>query len=116
MIKQSDLVNRMNIDGVCVDFDYIINIEDLRIRCRFSRNNNADYELPTWLLIVLLKRDGVKDSEVYNFSYQVPKANMDLTMVAAIGIKYFQMYIKKEIESKTGLDFVLGDITNGMVG
>ena len=114
MIKQSDLINRMNVNGVCVDFDYILEIDESRIRFRFTRDVNESINL--WNMSVRLKRNSMKDSEVYDFNFEVPKLNMDLTMVTAIGLKYFQMYIKKEIELKTELDFVLGDITNGMVG
>lgn len=113
MIKQSDLKNRMNIDGMCVDFDYIINLDDSRIRCRFTRDTN----LPIlWNMMVVLKRTRDADSQVYNFGYQLPKPNMDLTMVAAIGLRYFQLYLKEEVQMKSILDFTLGELTNGMVG
>lgn len=113
MIKQSDLVNRMNINGVCVDFDYILNIDDSRIRCRFTRDNKQLY---VWNMMVVINRTRDADSQVYNFSYQLPKVNMDLTMVASIGLKYFQLYLKEEIQLKSNIDFTIGEITNGMVG
>lgn len=113
MIKQSDLVNRMCISGVCVDYDYILNINDTRIRCRFTRERN---QLSVWNMMVIIKRTRDADSQVYNFSYQLPKENMDLTMVTAIGLKYFQLYLKEEVQLKSNMDFALGEITNGMVG
>lgn len=113
MIKQSDLVNRMNVDGMCVDFDYILNIDESRIRCRFMRDKNQPL---IWNMMVVLKRTRDADSQVYNFSYQLPKSNMDLTMVTAIGLKYLQLYLKEEIQLKTNMDFAIGEITNGMVG
>lgn len=113
MIKQSDLVNRMNINGMCVDFDYILKSDDVRIRCRFTRDKNQPL---IWNLMVVLKRTRDADSQVYNFGYQLPKSNMDLTMVTAIGLKYFQLYLKEEVQLKSNMDFVLGEITNGMVG
>lgn len=113
MIKQSDLQNRMNVGGVCVDFDYILNVEDTRIRFRFTRDKS---QLLIWNMMVVLKRTRDADSQVYNFSYQLPKANMDLTMIAAIGLKYFQLYLKEEVQLKSNMDFCLGEITNGMIG
>ena len=113
MVKQSDLVNRYSINGVCVDFDYILNIDDKRIRFRFTRNK---HNLSVWNMGVIIKRTRDADSQVYNFGYQLPKDNMGLTMVAAIGLKYFQMYLKEEVQFKSSLDFTLGEITNGMVG
>lgn len=113
MIKQSDLQNRMCVNGTCVDFDYILNIDEKRLRFRFTRDKN---DLFVWNMMVVLKRTRDADSQIYNFGYQLPKANMDLTMVAAIGLKYFQMYLKEEVQLKSNLDFTLGEITNGMVG
>lgn len=113
MIKQSDLVNRMNINGVCVDFDYILNVDDSRIRCRFTRDKD---HLTIWNMLVVIKRTRDADSQVYSFDYQLPKSNMDLTMVAAIGLKYFQLHLKKEVQLKSNIDFTLGEITNGMIG
>lgn len=113
MIKQSDLVNRCNVDGKCIDFDYFVNLDNSRIRCRFTRDKN---QLSVWNMMVVIKRTRDADSQVYNFGYQLPKENMDLTMVAAIGLKYFQLYLKEEVQLKSNLDFTLGEITNGMVG
>ena len=113
MIKQSDLVNRMNINGICVDFDYILTMDKNRIRFRFTRNKD---QALVWHMMVVLTRTRDADSQVYEFSYQLPKTNMDLTMVAAIGLKYFQLYLKEEVQMKSGMDFTLGEITNGMVG
>lgn len=113
MIRQSDLVNRANINGVCVDFDYILNVNETRIRCRFTRDKN---QLSVWNMMVVIKRTRDADSQVYNFGYQLPKENMDLTMVTAIGLRYFQLYLKEEVQLKSNIDFTLGEITNGMVG
>lgn len=113
MVKQSDLVNRMNINGICVDFDYILTIDKSRTRFRFTRDKDQPL---VWNMMVVMKRTRDADSQVYNFSYQLPKSNMDLTMVAAIGLKYFQLHLKEEVQLKSNLDFTLGEITNGMVG
>ena len=113
MIKQSDLVNRMNANGMCVDFDYIFDIDKTHVRCRFTRDEN---EPLIWNLMVVLKRTRDADSQVYNFGYKLPKPGMNLTMVAAIGLKYFQLYLKEEVQLKSNMDFILGEITNGMVG
>jgi len=113
MIRLSDLVNRYNVGGVCFDFDYMLKVDDSRIRCRFVRDKNQS---TVWSMTVVIKRTRDADSQVYNFDYQLPKSNMDLTMVAAIGLKYFQLYLKEEIQLKSNMDFTLGEITSGMVG
>ena len=113
MIKQSDLANRMTVDGMCVDFDYILQIDKTRVRCRFFRDRSQP---SVWNMMVVLRRTRDADSQVYTFSYQLPKQNMDLTMVAAIGLKYFQLYLKEEVQLKSNIDFTIGEITIGMVG
>ena len=113
MIKQNELINRIYIDKTCVDFDYILTIGEMRIRLRFTRNTN---NLCTWNMMAVLVKTRDADSQVYNFAYQLPKENMDLTMVAAIGLKYFQLHLKEEIQFKSNMDFALGEITMGMVG
>ena len=32
----------------------------------------------------------------------------------ATGLKYFQLYLKEEIQTKSGYDFALGEILRGM--
>lgn len=114
MIKQSDLQNRVAVNGVCVDFDYYLEVDNgPRIRCRFVRSKD---DFKTWCMDVVLKRTRDADSQVYSFSYQLPKEYMDLTMVAAIGLKYFQLYLKEEIQLKSNIEFALGEITANMVG
>ena len=115
MVKQSDLVNRMAIGGICVDFDYFLNIDNNspRIRFRFTRNKE---DLRTWCMSVVLKRTRDADSQVYSFGYQLPKDNMDLTMVAAIGLKYFQLHLQEEVQLKSSIEFCLGEITANMIG
>lgn len=113
MIKQSDLINRVNDDIFCVAFDYMLNVDDEKIRCRFTRDKD---EPLVWNMMVIMKRDRDADSQVYNFGYQLPKYGMSLTMIAAIGLKYFQMYLKQEIQKKMNMDFMLGEVVSGMVG
>ena len=69
-----------------------------------------------WNMRVVLDRTRDSDSQVYNFEYQIPKIGMDLTMIAAIGLKYFQLFLKEEVQKKVDIDFIIGKITGGMIG
>lgn len=113
MLKQSDLKNRKVVNNVCVGFDYFLKIGEKEIRCSFTRSKTFP---SLWDMLIILDRTRDSDSQIYTFSYQLPKSNMDLTMITAIGLKYFQLYLKEEIQLKSNMDFILGDITNGMVG
>lgn len=113
MIKQSDLKNRKVMNNICVGFDYFLKIGEKEIRCSFTRSKTSQY---LWDMLVILDKTRDSDSQVYTFSYQLPKSNMDLTMVAAVGLKYFQLCLQEEIQIKSEMDFRLGEITSSMVG
>ena len=63
---------------------------------------------------IIFDRTRDKDTEVYNFNYIMPRSNLPLELIAATGLKYFQLYIKEEIQLKSNLDFELGEILKGM--
>lgn len=69
-----------------------------------------------WNMLVVLGRTRDADSQVYRFGYIMPKSGMPLELVAATGLKYFQLYLKQEIEQKIAIDFDIGEITDGVVG
>lgn len=117
MIKLNDLKNKINANGACVSFDYYINTgnEGNPLRASFIKQNHNS-QLPIWNLTVSIPRVKNADTNIYTFDYQLPKPRPDLTLVAAVGLKYFQLHLKEEIQSKMNLDFVLGEIVEGVVG
>ena len=69
-----------------------------------------------WYMAVVLWRTRDADSQVYNFGYIMPKSKLPIELVAATGLKYFQLYLKQELEQKIAMDFEIGEITDGIVG
>ena len=117
MIILKDLKQRIYNGKVCTYFEYEIEInEDTKVIARFSKKHYNTVELNQWNMQVVFNRTRDKDSEVYNFGYIMPKENLPLELIAATGLKYFQLYIKEEVQMKSSLDFTIGEITNGMVG
>lgn len=115
MLQLKDLKNRVYSDKRCVRFEVIIPIGNNKAElAQFFKetNNNEDHE--TWTMRIIFDRTRDKDSEVYTFSYILPKANIPLELIAATGLRYFQLKLKEEIQNKSNLDFVLGDILSGM--
>lgn len=111
MIKLKDLQNRVYSGKMCVRFEYEIVIDNEHsILAAFKRMTNPN----EWNMQIVLDRTANKDSEVYNFGYIMPKDNIPLELIAATGLKYFQLHIKEEIQMKSYLDFGLGEITSGM--
>ena len=114
MIRLKDLQNRCYSGKNCIRFEYELNVDqNMTVRARFSKTSGYDN---TWTMNVVLDRTRDKDSEVYNFMYTLPKDNAPLELIAAIGLKYFQLHIKEEVQMKSNMDFVLGDIIEGVVG
>ena len=69
-----------------------------------------------WNMTVVLGRTRDADSQVYHFGYIMPKSKLPIELVAATGLKYFQLYLKQELEQKIAIDFEIGEITDGVVG
>ena len=112
MIILSDLKNRVYSDKQCTRFE-----------CNIMMDKDSKQEivavfkkvaLTEWRMQILIDGTRDKDTEVYNFSYIMPRSNLPLEIIAATGLKYFQLYIKEEVQAKSNLDFELGTILQGM--
>lgn len=111
MITLKDLQNRVYSGKQCVRFEYEFIVDKKRIIAYFDRSVENETE---WNMQIILGRTRDKDSEVYNFGYVMPRANLPLELIAATGLKYFQLYVKEEVQTKSNMDFELGTILQGM--
>lgn len=117
MIVLSNLKNRVYSGKQCIRFEYIIklnlnnNESKDQVIARFERQLANPAE---WNMQIIFDRTRNKDSDVYNFGYIMPRDNLSLELIAATGLKYFQLYIKDEVQIKSNLDFDLGNILQGM--
>lgn len=111
MIKLKNLINRVYSDKECIRFEYEFIVENKRIIAYFDRSHTQQNE---WNMQIVLGRTRDKDSEVYNFGYIMPKDNLPLELIAATGLRFFQLYIKEEVQAKSNIDFELGNILQGM--
>ena len=112
MIALKNLQNRIYSDKQCIGFEYIVKNEkdEVQFEAKFRTGTKKN----EWRMQVVLDRTRDKDSDVYNFGYIMPKSDLPITLIAATGLKYFQLYLKNEIELKVSYDFLLGEITRGM--
>lgn len=114
MIKMRDLEKRVYRGKRCISFEYTIRLNDdnkTNIIARFLR---VVTESPEWCMQIVMGRTRDKDSEVYNFGYVMPKDDLPLELIAATGLRYFQLHIKEEVQMKSNVDFELGNILQGM--
>ena len=112
MLILSDLKNRVYSGKQCTRFEYNIMMDKdskQEIVAVFKK-----VALTEWRMQILIDGTRDKDTEVYNFNYIMPKAGLPLELIAATGLRYFQLYIKEEIQLKSNLDFELGEILKGM--
>lgn len=114
MIKLKELTNRVYADKECIRFEYEVLGDDQSDSSFVARYERSDDDPLEWIMQIILPRDRDCDSQVYTFGYLLPQKKMPLAMVAAIGLKYFQMKLKEEIQQKSNWDFVLGSLLNDM--
>ena len=112
MLKLKDLTNRQYVGKQCKAFEYELKGEkDAKIlAAKFEVGANEN----EWSMQIVLDRTRDADSQVYKFDYVMPRNNLPLELIAATGLKYFQLYLKSEIEQKVSYDFLIGEITKGM--
>ncbi len=112
MLVLKDLENRVYRGKECVAFSYSILNEkkERQFVARFETGKGQN----EWNMQIVLERTRDADSQVYNFGYVMPRPGLPLTLIAATGLRYFQLYIKEELNTKTQYDFILSDILKGM--
>lgn len=112
MLELKDLENRIYSGKQCIGFDYFL--KDEKGKPQFRANFTRGQEENEWQMRIVLDRTRDADSQVYRFDYIMPKSGLPLNLIAATGLKYFQLYLKEEIQTKTEYDFMLGEILRGM--
>lgn len=101
-ILQNEIINKVNHDNQIVSFCYILKVEDRDVQEAHMFKFNRISER-VWCIELVI------GYQVYKIQYEVPKVNMDLTMVAAMGLRNLQYEIAQELEKKSILNFTIGD-------
>lgn len=114
MLTQKDLECKEYKGKELIAFKYVQKDKDgnKRWEAQYSKGEQPN----EWNMAVVLGRTRDADSQVYNFGYIMPKSQLPIELVAATGLKYFQLYLKQELEQKIAMDFEIGEITDGVVG
>ena len=114
MIKFKDLQNKVYSGKQCIRFEYTIRLDNENKSHAIARFERQLTKPTEWKMQIIFDRTRDKDSEVYNFGYIMPRDGLPLELIAATGLKYFQLYIKEEVQAKSNLDFELGNILQDM--
>lgn len=103
-ILQSEIINRKNdpVTKVCFGFEYELLVDNGNDKTifpiRFTRLGDK-----TWSVEMVFNK------QVYTIMYDVPKNGLDLTLIAAFGLRNLQYEIEQEIQMKSIIDFTIGD-------
>lgn len=108
MIKLNDLIHRDYLGNICYAFDYKLN--DFLFSFVVERIDD-DFDDRRWKITII-----PPDGNITRIGFEVPKKGLSLTMICAIGLKYYQNILKAEIQMKSELDFDIGDVTSDMMG
>ena len=118
MLTLKDLVNRIYDGKKCIGFTYTVtdksrSLDDPSREC-FEAQWKAGVEPRQWQVRIVLDRNGVADSQVYNFTYTMPRSGLSLPLIAATGLRYMQMQLQQEIQNKSNANFVIGELLKDM--
>lgn len=119
MLKRKDLLfMRHDSEGSLVGFSYdVIDVdrsESDPARFCFTASWSRGIQVGEWHMRVVLPRTPQADSQVYDIGYIMPRDGMPVELVAATGLKYYQFCLKEEVQAKSNMDFVLGDLLKDM--
>lgn len=115
MLNLKDLENRVYSGKTCIGFDYVVKDKTEKSKNLFeARFRKVKENEEQWNLLIVLDHTRDADSQVYNFGYIMPRAGLPLELIAATGLKYFQLYLKEEVQNKINYDFILGEVLKGM--
>lgn len=113
MLRIKDLLNRVYSGKKCIRFEVLIELrpDKAPVLVTFYRSEQDPKE---WTARIYFERTRDKDSEVYNFGYVMPRDNLPLELIAATGLRYFQLHLKAEVQDKSNLEILLGELVRDM--
>lgn len=119
MLSFKQMRNRVYDGKTCVRFECDIpvaddDITDENVTIFFTRYDKVPDGQETWKCRIVMDATHIKDSDVYNFAYSMPKRGMPLETVAAFGLRCFQSYVKQEVQKLSNIDFAIGSMLEGM--
>lgn len=108
MIEMKDLIlRRYNKERKCIEFTYDLILNDGFIQSfKFKQLSNKVWKIDTVYI----------NCDYKSLTYDLPRENMDLIIIAAIGLNYFRLTITEEIQYKQNVEFTIGEIIQGIIG
>lgn len=117
MITPKELINRRNIEKQPVGFDYLLKNDEPHafatdhLLFHFER---LILDGLTWRVSITMQPTETSERRLYESVYEVPKSNMPLEMVCAIGLICIKHQMVELAQGCSLLDFMIGDTVKGM--
>lgn len=94
----------------CVRFTYRVAIENEEPLVVWFMRKNHDSR--NWTLKTIIETYNGNHSYVFSFAH--PSSRCNLESIAAYGLRILQSSLQREIQSKSNIDFAIGDAISGM--
>lgn len=113
-MQLKELENRVYSGKQCIRFEYTIEglADGGKQSFIFTR---LDGSINSWNARMIIDRTQYQDTQIYNISFDMPKANTTLELVCETGLTFFKMIISDEVQKKSELEFAIGEVVRGAV-
>lgn len=113
MIDLKQLECRRYKENQCISFQYALDLgkEVKPLVFRFSRVDQGER---FWTLETQIHKTAFSDTQCYQIDFDVPRNDLPLTLICAIGLRYFKIHMQMETQYRANVDFTIGEVTEGM--
>lgn len=109
-----DLVKTKYDGKHCIGFEYVLKDETDEITFSFEKHQE-DFGMTSWKMYVMLPdvcTDGKK--RLVQFIFGLPKEDLSLVKIAAIGLQLARGLMQKEVTLCTKIDFLINEVVDGI--
>ena len=116
MIQFKDLKNRTYAGKRCTGFQLIKEIDkDLTATVLFRKLKLEDGTRDIWSAKLIIDDSTLVNTiDLYDVVYEMPKKDMDLTLIAGSGLNHIQVKMQTEIKIKVKTDCIISEMLIGM--
>lgn len=117
MIKLAELKGRKYEGKKCVSFEYDLVVDESngkQLKVDFEYQDKDSLGQVIWDAKMFIKKTEMLDSQTYHVQYMIPRENLPLELIAAIGLRYLQTIMKDEIQKKMQIDWAISHTVEGM--
>ncbi len=114
MIRPQDLVKTKHVNKHCVGFQYTITDNGIDYVFEFEKvkDESVDNAWKMYAILPDIYSEGNK--KLIQFIYGIPKADLSLVKIAAIGLQLVRGLMQREINLCTTIDFLINEQLEGV--